>query len=587
MKQQSLFKAFLCFSFILVMASCATTHKIMLADVITFSDDVQASYLTPNKAKQLPPYVIYQEDEMDSDPKDNYKSDGAIALKKKLMNLNELQGKNTAGYYAMDLGLDRVKYVKNKILKGDKQSKFYIIYITDGLDNISVQAAKNHNKGSYASLAQYIEKQNQKKKKLMGGGKEQNLFQIYPMVFIGEDLKQIRNANPLMRQDSTKFNEWLLKNMEGFTGASGDFNKPQPMLSNNWGSLASELKEKFTAASYEFYIPKGYLNKRIRMTLHDEQRLDTTYIEGTYIKKGNKYMLTKVELIGGLCSKSDKKGSQNGGMRTNIPTILSFNNDDKKATESWFRIENLSLEYNKNGEKATQNYKVYAGDNKKYLPKQEYQDGSFWLYNSEYNGSALATVNTYILFIADVSSSLGTKGPKEESKLLIGFFDEITKHLRPDYKPNSNYQLHVNPADSIDKDLILWADTIIKNTVANMPAGKKYEFGFSQKGDTISMSYSNPITNMMDTVVLGNDWNTFDMQIEQTLSQFVEPTNSSDSSISAKDQTKNRNKKVKKAKSTEKPTDKKAKKEKKPRKSLNDVLVEKLANILLKDDKQE
>ena len=83
-----------------------------------------------------------------------------------------------------------------------------------------------------------------------------------------------------------------------------------------------------------------------------------------------------------------------------------------------------------------------------------------------------------------------------------------------------------------------------------MPAGKKYEFGFSQKGDTISMSYNNPITNMTDTVILGNDWETFDVQIEQTLSQFAEPTDSSDSSISAKDQTKNRNKKVKKAKET-------------------------------------
>ena len=160
MKQQSLFKAFLCLSFIFVMASCATKHKIMLADVITFSDDAQASYLTSNKAQQLPPYVIYQEDEVDNISEDNYKSDGAFALKKQLMNFKKMQGKNTAGYYAMDLGLDRVKYVKNKILKGDKQSKFYIIYITDGLDNISVQAAKNHNKGTYANLTQYIEKRN-------------------------------------------------------------------------------------------------------------------------------------------------------------------------------------------------------------------------------------------------------------------------------------------------------------------------------------------------------------------------------------------------------------------------------------------
>ena len=585
MKQQSLFKAFLCFSFILVMASCATTHKIMLADVITFSDDAQASYSTPNKAKQLPPYVIYQEDEVDNTSADNYKANGAFALKKQLTNFDKLQGKNTAGYYAMDLGLDRVKYVKNKILKGDKQSKFYIIYITDGLDNISVQAAKNHNKGSYASLKQYIEKQNQKKKKLMGGGKDQQLFQIYPMVYLGDDLKKIQEAN---KMSDAQFKEWMLKNMEGFTGSSQGWTAPRPMLSENWDSLAFELKDKFTAASYEFYIPKGYLNKRIRMTLHDDHiPSHRTYIEGIYTKKGNKYMLRNVELKNGLFSNLDKEGSKNGGRLTNFSTILSFNNDDTKATESWFRIENLSFEYDKNNEKASKNYKVYTGEEKDFVPKQEYEDGGFWLYNSEYDGSALATVNTYILFIADVSSSLGTEGPKKESDLLVGFFDEITKHLRPDYQPQSDYQLLVDPADGIDKDLILWADTIIKNTLPNMPAGKKYEFGFSQKGDTISMSYNNPITNMTDTVILGNDWNTFDMQIEQTLSQFVEPTNSSDSSVSAKNANKNRNKKAKQAQNTQKTAEKKSKKEKKPRKSLNDALVEKLATMLLKDEKQE
>ena len=583
MKQQSLFKAFLCLSFILVLESCATKHKIMLADVITFSDDAQASYLTSNKAQQLPPYVIYQEDEVDNISEDNYKVDGAFALKKQLMNFKKMQGKNTAGYYAMDLGLDRVKYVKNKILKGDKQSKFYIIYITDGLDNISVQTAKNHNKGNYISLAQYIEKQNQKKKKLMGGGKEQQLFQIYPMVFLGDDLKQIQKANNMT---DAQFKEWMLKNMEGFTGASQGWNAPRPMLSENWDSLAFELKDKFTAASYEFYIPKGYLNKRIRMTLHDDYSPShRTYIEGVFTKKGNKYMLKNVELKNGLFSNLDKEGNKNGGRLTNFSKILSFNNDDAKATESWFRIENLSFEYDKNKEKSSKNYKVYTGSEKDFVPKQEYEDGGFWLYNSEYDGSAFATVNTYILFVADVSSSLGEEGPKKESDLLVGFFDEITKHLRPDYQSNSNYQLFVDPASGIDKDLILWADTIIKNTVANMPKGKKYEFGLSQKGDTISMSYNNPITNLTDTVVLGNDWDTFDLQIEQTLSQFVEPTTSSDASSSVKYANKN-SKKVKNAKVSQKETKQKSQKEKKPRKSLMDALVERLVTMQQKDEKQ-
>ena len=77
-----------------------------------------------------------------------------------------------------------------------------------------------------------------------------------------------------------------------------------------------------------------------------------------------------------------------------------------------------------------QNYKVYTGSNPDLAPKQDYLDKNYWLFNSEYEKSARASVNTYILFVADVSASLGADGPIAESELLKGFYNMVTTSIR-------------------------------------------------------------------------------------------------------------------------------------------------------------
>lgn len=395
---------------VLLMASCATTHEIMLADVITFADDANTSYTYrkgpfKNLFRQSQPYEVYKNGK--------YNRKEAAAVKGKLDAIATTSGFNTAGYYALDLGLDRVKYVRKKVLKGDKQTRYYIIYLTDGLDNTSVQVAKNNRQGNYKNEQQYIKKLDKKKSKLMGGGKNQQCFQIYPMLYIGDDLTKIQKQN---KMNDTQFLNWAAEQMKPFEGASKGWEKQDAMLATDWTNLAEQLEEKFTSASYEFYVPKGYLNKRVRMTLHDENGVETT-IEGFYTKKGGKYILKEVELKGGLSSKTGQTGN-----RSNLSVVTSFNNDDKKSDKSWFKVENLNC----NG----QNYKVYTGSNPDLAPKQDYLDKNYWLFNSEYEKSARASVNTYILFVADVSASLGADGPIAESELLKGFYNMVTTSIR-------------------------------------------------------------------------------------------------------------------------------------------------------------
>ena len=48
-------------------------------------------------------------------------------------------------------------------------------------------------------------------------------------------------------------------------------------LDDSWDTLQKEFIEKFTSSRYQFYIPKGYLNKRVRMTLTDEEEGNQTF----------------------------------------------------------------------------------------------------------------------------------------------------------------------------------------------------------------------------------------------------------------------------------------------------------------------
>ena len=426
---------------VVLLSSCATTHEIMLADFISFSDEAETSYDRKSRYNQGKPYILY-EGETKNEKGDVIATGKGInrgkisALTGKLGSVARLEGENTAGYYAMDLGLERVKYIRKKILKKDKLTKFYIIYITDGLDNISVQTAKNNKRGSYKTLDAYIKTLNKRKSRLMGSGKDQQCFQIYPLGLIGEDMNRIGEDNNMSKEQLT---EWMKEYMEGFRGSSKGWETPEVTLADNWDKLTEEFIDKFTSSRYQFYIPKGYLNKRVKMTLTDEEDGIQTFVEGTYKKKGGKFILADVKLTGKLISKTGRDGD-----KYRFTEIKAFNNANKKDKMSWFAIENLSRD--------GKPYKVYLGNGDRRDPKaprQQFQEVSDkdvkkkhsnnsadgrWIFNSEYDGKAHAGVNTYVLFIADVSKSIGevgeVKGGKEkEAETLNAIFDVIKSEI--------------------------------------------------------------------------------------------------------------------------------------------------------------
>ena len=122
------------------LASCVTTYREkMYAEVLGFNDDVIPKGGIP---KDQIPYDLRYDNEISA------LGEAIYALP---------SGENTAAFYALDIALDRVAAVqKNKnLMEGDPNTRYYIVFFTDGLDNISTILAERNRRGDYASKNEY------------------------------------------------------------------------------------------------------------------------------------------------------------------------------------------------------------------------------------------------------------------------------------------------------------------------------------------------------------------------------------------------------------------------------------------------
>ena len=313
-------KLFIAKAFVLLMiiafCSCVTVRENrLMGDVIGFSDDVQTSFeKKPKSTKQPEPFNLLT-------------TKGIKEMDIFIRNIPD--GQNTVGYYALDIALDRVKYVRSQIMHNDPETRYYIILLTDGLDNGSTAAAQNHHKGYYKDLDSYIKKIDKKKSTVMGLKNKQNYMQIYPILFTAGDLEKMRQSNNM---DDATFDRYVMSMMEGYRGASNGVEKPKPIYGNNLDNLVKEFEAQFAIQGFEFLVPKGYLNKRIRMTMEDLSG-NKVSIEGTFSKKGSKFIFKDIKFSEGLISESVPVG----GM------IKSKNQSEKGSLLSVFMIDNLKL----------------------------------------------------------------------------------------------------------------------------------------------------------------------------------------------------------------------------------------------------
>lgn len=372
-----------------------TNNKFLQADIIGFSGDVVTSYSTQADGKQTAPYDLIKGSK---DFKAYLHADGSIP-----------RDKNTCIYYAMDLALDRVEYVRKHITKNDPNTKYYIFLLTDGLDNNSAQVAKNNHKHLIpVSAERYPAYLQERTKEVMSNRK--NVFEIYPMLFEGEDIKT-------MRQSNRDFDEYLSRKL-GCLGYTSTSDEPMSLIhADDYGKILKELRQKFLMSSYEFQVPKSYVGKRVRMTLYrkaDGEKHATTVgtIEGELVNHLGKFKLRDIRTNG--ISILDMNRDYPHDRKTCLISPTGVNSKDSNIR---FAIERVL-----DGDKA---FMVDAAK-----VKQEVEDDGMWILNTEYSEVAEVNVDTYFILLVDGSTSLDGKNGKgqgfaQEKKTVEAIIDMI------------------------------------------------------------------------------------------------------------------------------------------------------------------
>ncbi len=334
-----------------LLASCASSK--LEADLIAFSNDVKPYYKPYDLEKQ---------------------SDVLMATIKRLPT-----GQNeTAEYYAFDVALDRVEEMVQK--KKNPDTKYYLILLTDGLDNVSVELARKHKKGKYNSDTEYAAALNKRinsvlnKEYFFGLLEKENIyntFQTWPMMFYGSDA-----------QDYTRIE--VVEKLRPLSGAQNTY-VPEPIVDSSLEGIIETFKKNFIITSYSFYIPKGYINKRIRMEFYDKNgrktALEADFIREKKFLRKERYVLENIKFEGGLSC--DFPGEH----------IIVSEEVQQGQNSALFTIDNLKI----NNEYP---YSVQSAS-------QYYYDGGKARTNSEFEQNAGRKEDAYIMFVLDTSRSLG------------------------------------------------------------------------------------------------------------------------------------------------------------------------------------
>ncbi len=379
---------------VLTFSSCATTGPKLKADVIGFADSVATSYEFKSKClvqtlrKQSEPYDLLKQSSVtnkkSSKKKSTIKPD-VEAMKKFVDALP--QNQNTAAYYALDLAIDRVRYVRRKksIMGKDPFSKYYIITLTDGLDNISTQVARNTKRRFYNTQEKYEARLKKRMKKAT-----KNIFinfnrpcdfAAYCMVFKGIDLQMMQDRTD---KSDAEFDKELKEKMKVFTGNNGNVEKaPEVLIDTKIDVLFDKLRDQFKDASFEFQVPKSYANDTIRMMLVNEKD-DTIYVEGLY-KRG----------LFGKCKLKDVKVSEGVTFAGQSKNELHARNRNRKDKTSRFCLNTLKLK--------GQHFYTESSEQMYYDKKLK------WTWNTEYRQEAEIIKNAYVIFLIDGSDSFKDK----------------------------------------------------------------------------------------------------------------------------------------------------------------------------------
>jgi len=356
---------------LLALSSCKIHESMAKADFIGFSSDIEPSFSSNEGG--------FKNWSTQSEPIDLLNNENAF-----LETVNNVTtDDNTALYYATDRAIDRIRYVRRKVVEYDPQTLYYVFIISDGLDNASVKVSHNHKQAVFVNTPEKYQKRIARRLNTCMGLSRNN-FTVYPMVLKGKDLQQVQHNNKMSDAD---FDAYLKEQFACFRYSTREI-VPEVNIHTTFQDIYNQLKDEFLHSEYTFRVAKDYQGKFIRMTVTNHQG-EQAVIEGTLKRTGlSSYVLKDVQLNG---VKADLRDSR----------YVSLNKKDLKSQNNAFRAENVyfvlpDLRSNKT--------------NNLFMPEetiQEYKNGTVWQQNTEYTKDAKSNPNTYCIFLMDASKSMG------------------------------------------------------------------------------------------------------------------------------------------------------------------------------------
>ncbi len=356
--------------------SCATTKQYskLNADFIGFSDDITASYLNDATLRSKSEYKSSIKNKGQRAPIDLLFEKNVGSFNNNIYGLE--QGTNTCALYAYDIALDRIEYVQKNWMSKDPNSKYYIVMLTDGLDNNS--PARGYDRGRIKDINQglYINKIEERKKEIMKKYtffdlfKSKNItneFYSYVLMYAGED---IRRSN----YTDEELNDRLLP----YTGSQNTAATPKPIMAESIDELVDKFANEIISSSFTFNVQKSKAGETVKMVLNKE---GTIYFQCDIVRRKslgkNVYSLSNIECSDGLIFTIDPEYKENA-------TSLSFKLKDVKVNNKVLRINNDDV-------------------------AQFITDGGKLRLNSEYASLSSKEKNAYIIMILDGSKSFKDK----------------------------------------------------------------------------------------------------------------------------------------------------------------------------------
>ena len=169
--------------------------------------------------------------------------------------------------------------------------------------------------------------------------------------------------------------------LKPLAGAQNTFT-PNPIVEEETGRILELFKQQFVVTQYSFLIPKGYVEKRVKMSFYDKNGKNAT-MEADFKRIGkDKFGLSKI------------KTSENFFIDTKDSDIIISDESGDGENSAVFTIDNLRL-----------NEKPYSIKS----AKQEYYENGKFRTNSEFDDKAGMKKNAYILLVLDTSKSLGSQ----------------------------------------------------------------------------------------------------------------------------------------------------------------------------------